>query len=49
MPILLYNLELTHDELLHLFCLLEMRQLKIGPIDENEDSMLKKVEELINQ
>jgi hypothetical protein len=49
MPALLYNLELSHDELLHLFALLAMRQLKIGPDEETENSMLTKVEELMNQ
>jgi hypothetical protein len=47
MPILLYNLELTEDELFHLFALLAMRELKIGPIDEDEISILHKVEELM--
>jgi hypothetical protein len=49
MPILLYNLELTQDELLHLFALLELRQLKIGPDEETELNILKKVEELVEQ
>ena len=47
MPILLYNLELTQDELIHLFALLELRQLNIGPDEETENSMLVKVERLI--
>ncbi len=47
MPILLYNLELTQDELIHLFALLELRQLKIGPDEETENGMLAKVERLI--
>ena len=47
MPILLYNLELTQDELIHLFALLELRQLKIGPDEDTENSMLAKVERLI--
>jgi hypothetical protein len=47
MPTLLYNLELTEDELIHLFALLELRQLKIGPDETTENSMLAKVERLI--
>lgn len=47
MPILLYNLELTQDELLHLFALLELRQLKIGADEETENSLLSKIERLI--
>lgn len=49
MPTLLYNLELTQDELWHLFCLLEMRQLRIAPDEDVGSFILAKVEELINQ
>jgi hypothetical protein len=47
MPIILYDLELTEDELIHLFALLELRQLKIGPDEQIENSMLDKVERLV--
>jgi hypothetical protein len=46
-PTVIYMLGLSFDELLHLFALLSMRQLKIGPDEETENSMLDKVEKLI--
>ena len=49
MPILLYNLELTQDELLHLWVLLEMRSLVLEPdglCQELEGPMLSKVKAL---
>jgi hypothetical protein len=49
MPTLLYDLELTEEELFHLFALLSMRELKMGPTDHQEISILKKIEELVEQ
>ena len=47
MPILLYNLELTEDEIVHLWALLAMRTLKISPLINLEESMLQKIEEML--
>jgi hypothetical protein len=47
MPTVTYMLELTEDELMHLFALLNLRELKIGPIDDQEISILSKVERLV--
>ncbi len=47
MPTLLYNLELTQDEIFHLWALLAMRQMRIGPVDDEEESILKKLKELM--
>jgi hypothetical protein len=47
MPILLYNLELTEDEIIQLFALLAMRELRMGLSDNSEQSILVKVEELL--
>jgi hypothetical protein len=47
MPTLLYNLELTEEEIFHLWALLAMRQLSIGPLDLEEISILEKVKELM--
>jgi hypothetical protein len=49
MPILLYNLELTEQEIVHLWALLAMRTLNLGPISLEEISMLEKIEEFMNQ
>ncbi len=46
MPTLLYNLELTEEELFHLWALLAMRALKT-PQSSLEDSMLNKIEEFM--
>lgn len=42
-----YMLELSEDELFHLFALLSMRELKMGPIDTEEVSIKEKVERLV--
>jgi hypothetical protein len=50
MPILLYNLELTEDEMLHLFALLSVRtvrRMSAMPFDQEEDSILDKVVKLM--
>lgn len=50
MPILLYNLELTEDEMLHLFALLSIRtarSMSSMPFDQEEASILSKVEKLM--
>jgi hypothetical protein len=49
MPTLLYNLELTEEEIFHLWALLAMRTLNLGPISIEEVSMLEKVGEFMNQ
>ncbi len=47
MPTLLYNLELTQDELLHLWVFMSMQTLMPRGCNEDEESILKKVEELL--
>jgi hypothetical protein len=50
MPTLLYNLELTEEEMLHLFALLSIRtarKMSAMPFDQAESSMLEKVVKLM--
>ncbi len=50
MPILLYNLELTEDEMLHLWSLLVIRtarRMSAMPFDQEEESIRDKVEKLM--
>jgi len=47
MPTLLYNLELDQDELIHLWVFLSMQKLMPRGLNQEEESMLKKIEELL--
>jgi hypothetical protein len=44
-----YMLELTEEEIFHLFALLSMGEFKLGPIEDQEKSILAKVEKLVEQ
>jgi len=46
-PTVTYMLELSLDELLHLFALLELQTLRIEPDEESEKSLLGKIGKLL--
>lgn len=47
MPIVAYMLELTEDELLHLWTMLNMLTLGVSGLEPEEDSILEKVTKLM--
>jgi hypothetical protein len=47
MPILLYNLELTEDEIVHLWFSQLMASTQRGGLDCVDESILKKLEQLL--